>query len=205
MLYLGRIHRKKGCDLLVRSFIRHAEADPGLHLVMAGPDQQGWSAELQRTVADAGLGERVHWTGMLTGAEKWGALCACEVFILPSHQENFGIAVAEALACGKAVLLADKVNIAQQIARDGAGLVESDDQDGTDALLQRWIQLSAAEREAMEQQAVRTFRARYDMEENAATIIRLFEVKAQSEPGSEGALAAVLAQTSPGPQEATLP
>ena len=175
MLFLGRIHRKKGCDLLIHSFLKYAAFDPGLHLVMAGPDQQEWSAELRQLVAAAGLGDRVHWPGMLKGDTKWGSLYACEVFILPSHQENFGIAVAEALACGKAVLLADKVNIAPQIAEDGAGLMELDTQGGTDALVHRWMAMSAAERGAMEEQALATFEHRYDMEANAATIIRLFD------------------------------
>ena len=174
MLFLGRIHKKKGCDLLMQSFIRYAAEDPGLHLVMAGPDQQGWGAELQQTVAAAGLSDRVHWPGMIKGDIKWGAFYACEVFILPSHQENFGIAVAEAMACGRAVLLADQVNIAPQIARDGAGLMEADTQQGTDALVARWIAMPPAERAAMERQACITFTERYDMQRNAETILRLF-------------------------------
>lgn len=174
LLFLGRIHRKKGCDLLVRSFIRHAALDRGLHLVMAGPDQQGWSSELQSELRQAGLQERVHWPGMLKGDAKWGAFYASEAFILPSHQENFGIAVAEALACGRAVLLADKVNIAPEIAADGAGLMQPDTQRGTDCLLQEWIGMSVEARAAMERAALRTFEFRYDMEQNAATIVRLF-------------------------------
>jgi glycosyltransferase involved in cell wall biosynthesis len=175
MLYLGRIHRKKGCDLLIQSFAKHAGLDPDLHLVMAGPDQQGWSATLQQIAAEYRLTDRVHWPGMVKGDAKWGAFYACEVFILPSHQENFGIAVAEALACGKAVLLADKVNIAPQIARDGCGLMEEDTQNGTDALIRKWMTMPAEDRRAMERQALLTFHERYDMEENAITIIRLFE------------------------------
>ncbi len=81
---------------------------------------------------------------MVTGDAKWGAFFASEAFILPSHQENFGIAVAEALACGKPVLLADKVNIAEDIAEDGAGLMEMDTADGTLQLLERWIAMSPA-------------------------------------------------------------
>ena len=144
MLFLGRIHRKKGCDLLIDSFIKLASLDPGLHLVMAGPDQQNWSADLQAQVAAAGLTPRVHWPGMLHGDVKWGALCAAECFILPSHQENFGIAVAEALACSRPVLLADKVNIAPEIAADGAGLMQPDTPEGTDTLLRTWIDMSPA-------------------------------------------------------------
>ncbi len=175
LLFLGRIHRKKGCDLLIEAFSKHAARDPELHLVMAGPDQQAWSAGLKALVDAAGLSDRVHWPGMLHGEVKWGALFACEAFILPSHQENFGIAVAEALGCGKAVLLADKVNIAPEIAQDGAGLMESDTQTGTDNLLARWAAMSPAARAAMEAQALETFDRRYDMQTNAAKILRVFE------------------------------
>ena len=175
MLFLGRIHHKKGCDMLIKAFVKFAALDPGLHLVMAGPDQQGWSAALRQEVTAAGLDDRVHWPGMIKGDAKWGAFFASEVFILPSHQENFGIAVAEALGCGLPVLLADKVNIAPEIAQDQAGLMELDTQEGTDNLVRRWMEMPAAERDAMRAQTLRTFDARYDMAKNAATIIRLFE------------------------------
>jgi glycosyltransferase involved in cell wall biosynthesis len=175
LLFLGRIHRKKGCDMLINAFAKVAAEDPDLHLVMAGPDQQLWSAKLKESVNAAGLTHRVHWPGMLKGDSKWGSLFASEAFVLPSHQENFGIAVAEALACGRAVLLADKVNIAEEIADDGAGLVELDTPEGTLNLLQRWIRMSLEEREAMSQRAYQCFHRRYDMRENAKAIIRLFE------------------------------
>jgi glycosyltransferase involved in cell wall biosynthesis len=175
MLYLGRIHRKKGCDMLIRAFVKLAALDPELQLVMAGPDQQSWSRDLQEILTAAGLSERVHWPGMLTGDVKWGSFFASEVFILPSHQENFGIAVAEALACGRAVLLSDKVNIAQEIAGDGAALIQPDTQEGTENLIRGWMEMSPAERGKMDAQAEKTFEERYDMRKNAVTIIELFE------------------------------
>ncbi len=175
MLYLGRIHRKKGCDMLIRSFVKLAANDPELHLMMAGPDQQGWSDGLKAMVTEAGLSDRVHWPGMLLGDVKWGSFFASEVFILPSHQENFGIAVAEALGCGRPVLLADKVNIAREIADDGAGLMAADTQEGTDNLLRRWMEMPPAQRAAMAEQARKTFDERYDMQKNAAKIMRIFE------------------------------
>ncbi len=82
---------------------------------------------------------------MLKGDAKWGAFFASEAFILPSHQENFGIAVAEALACRSPVLLADKVNIAEDIAEDGAGLMELDTPEGTLRLSSRWMDDSRRE------------------------------------------------------------
>ncbi len=176
LLYLGRIHRKKGCDMLIHAFAKVADHDPELDLVMAGPDQQQWSAELQRTVAEAGLAHRVHWPGMLKGDAKWGAFFASEAFTLPSHQENFGIAVAEALGCGRPALLADKVNIAAEIAADGAGLMEVDTPEGTCRLLQRWIEMTTEQRAEMSRLARECFDRRYDMRRNARKIIKLFDM-----------------------------
>ena len=97
LVYLGRIHQKKGCDLLIRAFARVATVDPSLHLVMAGPDQTGWVAQLKDLAARLGVMSRVSWLGMVTGDDKWSALYAAEALVLPSHQESFGIVVAEAL------------------------------------------------------------------------------------------------------------
>ena len=187
LLFLGRIHRKKGCDLLIDAFAKVAADDPDLDLVMAGPDQQNWSDKLKRTAERAGIGRRVHWPGMVTGDAKWGAFFGAEAFILPSHQENFGIAVAEALACSKPVLLADKVNIAEDIAQDGAGLMELDTAAGTLRLLQGWISMSVQERKEMAEQAYQCFHRRYDMRENAKAIIRLFETATVMTPISVAA------------------
>jgi glycosyltransferase involved in cell wall biosynthesis len=175
LLYLSRIHRKKGCDLLIEAFGKIAQRDPGLHLVMAGPDQQNWGEELRAMAKSAGVNDRIHWPGMLTGDSKWGAFYASEACILTSHQENFGIAVAEALSCGRPVLLSDQVNIAPDIAQDGAGFMEPDTAEGTLRLLERWLSASPSARATIAERGIETFRKRYDMRENAKTILRLFE------------------------------
>jgi glycosyltransferase involved in cell wall biosynthesis len=175
LLYLGRIDPKKGCDLLVRAFSAIAPAHPGLRLIMAGPDKKGWRNELEKIAEAAGVADRVHWPGMLRGDAKWGAFAASAAFILPSHQENFGIAVAESLSCGRPVLISDQVNIAPEIAADGCGLVEPDTYKGTLRLIQRWLALTPAEREQMTRNAHTTFSKRYDMRRNSAFILRMFE------------------------------
>jgi len=175
LLFLGRIDPKKGCDLLLKAFVAIASSHPELHLIMAGPDAKNWRKDLQ-AIADTGhVGDRVHWPGMLRGDAKWGAFAACDAFILPSHQENFGIAVAESLACGRPVLISDQVNIAPEIAADGCGLVEPDTFEGTLRLLQRWLALTPKQRDEMEHQAHLTFSNRYDMRRNSAFILRTFE------------------------------
>jgi len=163
LLFLGRIHPKKGCDLLIRAFARVAVRDPSLRLVMAGPDECGWQAELQELAQQLGVGGRVVWTGPLYGALKWGAMRAADVFALPSHAENFGITVAEALACGLPVLISKEVNIWREIESDGAGLAAADDLDGTVSLLERWLALRAADRYRMRVNALRSFSQHFEL------------------------------------------
>jgi glycosyltransferase involved in cell wall biosynthesis len=105
------------------------------------------------------------------GASKWGALAAAEVFVLPSHQENFGIAVAEALACGTPVLISNKVNIWREIEQENAGFVQADTLEGTAQLLRQWDALSSTERLAFPERARHCFRAHFDIRVCAANVI----------------------------------
>lgn len=171
ILFLSRIHVKKGCDLLLRAFAEAAARDPALRLVMAGPDPLRWREQLEHEAEQLSVAERITWTGMLSGDLKWGAFRAAEVFALPSHQENFGIAVVEALACGVPVLITRKVNIWREIEADGAGRVEDDTLDGAKALLRAWLNTPAQEREAMKARALACFGKRYRSEEAGRTLL----------------------------------
>jgi glycosyltransferase involved in cell wall biosynthesis len=173
LLFLGRIDPKKGCDLLLEAFA--SVNNPNLHLVIAGPDANNWRAELEVFAERNGIAARVHWPGMLQGEAKWGAFAASEAFILPSHQENFGIAVVEALACGRPVLLSGEINIALDVVEDGCGFMSFDTVEGTKALLINWLHLPTEARATMSQQALRTFATRYDMRHNTELILRVFE------------------------------
>jgi glycosyltransferase involved in cell wall biosynthesis len=175
LLFLGRIHPKKGCDMLIKAFCDVAATDPELHLLMAGPDQTGWMAELKAIAEKAGIGDRIHWPGVLLDSAKWGAFRASEAFILPSHQENFGIAVAEALACGVPVLLSDQVNIVSLVQDFDCSIVEPDTLDGTRTMLQRWIKKTPAERAIMHEQANKCYEARLNLRDNTAAVFHLFE------------------------------
>jgi glycosyltransferase involved in cell wall biosynthesis len=173
ILFLGRIHAKKGCDLLIKAFAKVIGRDAVWHLVFAGPDQVGWQAELTALAREAGVSESITWTGMLSGDIKYGALKAAEVFALPSHQENFGIVVAESLACGTPVLISNKVNIWREVYGDGAGLVDDDDLTGTCSLLESWLSLSVERKKRMSELALNCFRRRFDVRESAASLIRI--------------------------------
>lgn len=167
-LHIGRIHHKKGCDLLIEGFAEVLASDPDWRLVFAGPDQIGWKNDLVRMASKLGIADRITWTGMVAGDLKWGAFYSAECFVLPSHSENFGIAVAEALASGLPVLISNKVNIWREIEQDGGGLVAPDTLAGTISLLQRWLALSAEEKSVMSMNAQACFFDKFEVRKTIA-------------------------------------
>jgi glycosyltransferase involved in cell wall biosynthesis len=175
LLFLGRIHPKKGCDLLLSAFAAVAASDPALHLVVAGPDEVAWVDTLRRQAEEAGIEARVHFPGMLGGDAKAGAYRAAAAFVLPSHQENFGIAVAEALACGTPVLISDQVAIWREVVADGAGLVAPDTREGTRELLARFLALSDDAQAAIRRHARACFETRFHIESAARSLMRQIE------------------------------
>ncbi len=171
VLFLGRIHPKKGCDLLVDAFAKVAPHHPDLHLVMAGPDHDGYQLRLVRQAAQRGVDSRITWTGMLKGDDKWGAYHAAEVFALPSHQENFGISVAEALGCRVPVLISNKVNIWREIAGTGCGFVAEDTLQGATGQLETWLGLSGAQREQMKDNGLACFSKHFHIDATTANLV----------------------------------
>ncbi len=162
-LFLGRIHMKKACDLVIAAFARELAVDPSWHLVMAGPDHTNWRPELEDLARKKGVADRITWTGAVTGPLKWGLLRAAEVFVLPSHQENFGIAVAEAIGCGVPVLISNKVNIWREIEGEGGGLVAADTIEGLSEIVRQWVSLTDDQRLTMSDNARRCFERHFDL------------------------------------------
>ncbi len=188
LLFLGRIHPKKGCDLLLKAYAQVAARDPGLLLVIAGPDPDNLQQGLLASVPDLDPA-RIVWTGMLTGDAKWGAFRTAEAFVLPSHQENFGIAVAEALACGTPVLISNKVNIWREIQAGGAGLVAADTLAGTKDLLWRWIELGSDGRAAFARRAEAVFHAHFHIDRAAQNLLDILQANARRRSPPQAQLA----------------
>jgi glycosyltransferase involved in cell wall biosynthesis len=175
VLFMGRIHPKKGCDLLVQAFAQVFATRHEWHLLMVGPDQLGWQAELEQMAGMLGIANRITWTGPRMGLSKWGPLATAEVFVLPSHQENFGIAVAEALACGCPVLISNKVNIWREIEQTQAGLVGVDTEAGTAQLLRDWDAQPDTERLEFKTRAQACFQKHFDIRVCAAAVINAIQ------------------------------
>jgi glycosyltransferase involved in cell wall biosynthesis len=123
VLFCGRLARKKGIDVLVRAFAATRRESGDAWLVIAGPDDEGLTPALRALADRQSIGGRTVFAGMLRGEEKLQALAACDVWALPSHGENFGNAVVEAMAAGLAVVVSPEVNIAPAIEAAGAGVV----------------------------------------------------------------------------------
>ncbi len=171
LLFLGRIHGKKGLDLLIQSFAGIASRQPNLDLVVLGSGDPELVRSMQALARQLDVQHRVHWPGWLHGDAKWGAVRGAEALALLSHQENFGVAVAEALACGLPVLVSDRINIWHEIETAGAGLIGTDTREGAAALLARWVDMAPAERVAMGQAAKALFDDRFDAAKVAPALI----------------------------------
>ncbi len=135
LLFFGRLSFKKGMDILTQAFVSVAREQKEVHLVLAGPDTEGYGEKVREWLKASGMRERATFTGALSGEDRFLALREAEVFVLPSYSENFGQAVAEAMACGVPVVVSDRVNISRAVQAAEAGLVVPCDAQQTAAAL----------------------------------------------------------------------
>ena len=171
LLFMSRLHEKKGVDLLIRAYVQlraeqkqRALDEPMPALVVAGPGlDTAYGAELQ-ALAAACAGD-IHFPGMLGGDAKWGALYGCDAFVLPSHQENFGIAVVEAMACGRPVMISNQVNIWREC--EPGGVIAEDSQAGTLDLLTKWLSLPLEQRAHLGNEARAAYQRNFAVDEAA--------------------------------------
>lgn len=174
-VFLGRIQEKKGLDLLVAAYAKLRQAHPDMpDLVIVGPQQQ--PAYANRIKADFPQ-DGIYWVEALEGEKKWAVLAAAEALALVSHQENFGLVVAEALAVGTPVLISDKVNIWREISDGGAGFVQPDTQAGAQQLLSNWIGLSAEQQDQMSLAAKAVYLEHFEIRKATERLIAYIDTK----------------------------
>lgn len=176
LLFLARVHEKKGIELLLQAIARNSHKFQDHAFVIAGPGEQDYISGLKAMAQQLALEKRLIWAGPLYGKIKWAAMIEAEAYVLPSHQENFGISVAEALACRVPVLITDKVNIWREIVADGGGLAQNDDITGISRLLEQWSSLHPEHRESMRDRARQCFLNHFEI---TRTSINLFSTLEQ--------------------------
>jgi glycosyltransferase involved in cell wall biosynthesis len=121
VLSLGRLHAKKGLNILIPAFEEVQRRRPDTHLLIVGPGEQGYVQSIRADIAKRGLGNQITITGPLYGRDKWAAMAASDLFVLPSYQENFAISVVEAIRSGLPIVLSRRVNLWKDIVEAGAG------------------------------------------------------------------------------------
>lgn len=153
VLLLSRLHPKKGLDLLLPAFSQLREKNA--LLVLAGPGDEQYVDKLNDECRKHEIIDRVFFTGMLQGAERISVLRAADVFVLPSYQENFGIAVVESLAAGTPVVISDQVNFAEFLkGADFASIVKQDISEVCDAI-EKVLAYSEEDRSVLGDEAIR--------------------------------------------------
>lgn len=179
-LFLSRIHEKKGVDLAIKAFKENVSLQQGNDqdaiMVIAGPGMDTFhGAYIKALVKELELEDRVIYAGMLTGLEKWGAFYNADVFVLPSHQENFGIAVVEAIACRLPVLISDQINIYKEIVESNAGIASSDNEAGTNSSFLRWQSMDNQMKKAMRISARNCFLQTFSVQKASAKFLTAIE------------------------------
>jgi glycosyltransferase involved in cell wall biosynthesis len=133
ILFLGRLSQKKSPDLLLRAFAGSPRSAT-THLVFAGPDESRMRARLQQMATELKLTDRVHFSEALGGQTKWEAYADADIFVLPSQNENFGNAAAEAVVAGTPVIVTEHCGIAPLLDGTAALLVKHSEADLTNAM-----------------------------------------------------------------------
>jgi glycosyltransferase involved in cell wall biosynthesis len=122
-LFLSRLHPKKGLDRLLPAWKALADRMPEARLLIAGTGEPGYVESLKKLAADSGLAEKVVFLGQLVGRQKWEALVDANVFVLPSHQEGFSMAITEALAAGCPPVVTEECNFDELAEEKACGVI----------------------------------------------------------------------------------
>ncbi len=159
ILFLSRIHPKKGLETLIDSLanIDKSIIDSNVKFLIAGTGDKNYINKLKQKIIECNLESYFEWLGMLSGDLKWAAFASSDSFILPSHQENFGIVIPEALSMSIPVLTTNKVNIWHEIKDYDAGFIEDDTTEGIKNLLVNYFNLPIERKSLMKENALKCF------------------------------------------------
>ena len=162
LLYLGRIHQKKGLDILLKAFKKFS-FNKKLHLVIAGQKKKKYVHKIIQLIDILELKNHITFTGALYGKLKWDAYYASEIFCLPTHQENFGITIVESLSSKRPVITTNKTNIWKHIKNYKAGFVGNDNIAGLQKNIKKWLSLDKKEYDKMCVNSFKCFKQKFSV------------------------------------------
>jgi len=186
ILFLGRVNFIKGLDILVRAFSSVSKKRDDVHLLIAGPDNEGYGKQVASWLKSEGVFSKTTFAGMLQGEEKLEAFYRSSVFVLPSYSENFGISALEAMACGLPVVISENVNLKSAIVEADSGLVASCDSGSFAASILKVLDDEECSRR-MGANGVRLVHERYSWKEIAKLLVEEYSaiLKTRSSGGSK--------------------
>lgn len=123
ILFLGRIDKKKGLDILIPAFSEVCKSYPNLLLIIAGPDSNGYIKDVENCIKTNQIEDKVILTGQILGNRKNQLFKHAKAFVLSSYSENFGMAVVEAMANNCPIVISNQVGIFDDIITFDAGIV----------------------------------------------------------------------------------
>ena len=183
VLFLGRLHPIKGLDILAKAFSKIAMGRDDVHLVIAGPDSEGYQIQVERRLESEGIISKTTFTGILAGSEKLAALSRADVFVLPSYSEGLSMAILEAMICELPVVITQQCHF-REVAEAKAGIVVKS---GADLLAEALTKLldDPQLREEMGANGHRLVMERFTWEKVADQMVQLYEDVLKGKQGSE--------------------
>tara|TARA_S200000501_G_scaffold116805_1_gene109753 strand:- start:5173 stop:6354 length:1182 start_codon:yes stop_codon:yes gene_type:complete len=172
LLFLGRFHKKKGCEMLINSLTNLSKKNIKIKIVMAGPENK-YKNFLQNLARQNGVSSQIFWLDALTGDSKWGAILASQAMILPSNGENFGVSLVESMSCSKAVLTTKKVNIYEEILNDKAGLISQNSTMGITRILLEFSIMNKKAKDKLSKNAIKCFDKNFNINKNINNLCKL--------------------------------
>lgn len=171
LLYIGRIHRTKGIHFVLQA-LKKLNDKKFLFLIIGNKEDDEYVKYLNKLSKE--LPNSVIWHEPVPGDRVWDYYSSSNLFVLPSYDENFGMVVVEAMACGLPVLISKNVGIWREVEADGAGLVANQDVDEIASILKNLTKDEKLLRQ-MSENARKSSENRYDIDKVASLMAEAYE------------------------------
>ena len=176
LLFLGRFHHKKGCDILIKSLNKLAKQNIRLNILLAGPNTGStneYKNELKNLSKKYQLEKNLFWSDAIFGDIKSGAILASKGMVLASHGENFGVSLVESLSLKRPVITTNKVNIYKQILKYKAGLISNNNVNDFSKKLKQFYLLNKKQILEMSNNSYRCFDENFNLSKKDKNFYKL--------------------------------
>jgi glycosyltransferase involved in cell wall biosynthesis len=163
LLFLGRFHEKKGCEILIQALKKLKEKKVIINIMFAGPNNK-YKDDLKNIAKSFELDKQIIWSDIISNELKWGAITASKGMVLSSHGENFGVSLIESLSCGKPVLTTYKVNIYPTILKKKCGFISKNNINDFSKILLKFNDLNIANYQILSNNSIKCFNDNFSLD-----------------------------------------